>query len=72
LEPFLLSIATLEEYELALTNSQLRIGASLSYLVVSASGFLGIFAIAEARCDGLLFWQDFCPQQVLPLEHILH
>jgi hypothetical protein len=33
---------------------------------------LGIFAIAEARCDGLLFWQDFCPQQVLPLEHILH
>jgi hypothetical protein len=39
---------------------------------VSASEFLGIFDIAEVLTDGLLFWQDFCPQQVLPLEHILH
>ena len=43
---------------------QLQIGASLSYLFVSASEFLAIFAIAEVPCDGLLFWQDFCPQHV--------
>jgi hypothetical protein len=37
----------LEEYELFLNNARLQIGASLSYLFVSASEFLGIFAIAE-------------------------
>jgi hypothetical protein len=59
LEPFLQSIATWRNYELSLTNSQLQVGASLSYLFVSASEFLSILTLAEIPGDGTPFWQDF-------------
>src|SRR5262245_31141377 len=51
---------------------QLQIGASLSYLFVSASEFLSVFVIAEVPDDGLPYWRGFLPQQFPSLEHILH
>src|SRR6476620_8717549 len=47
LEPFLLCSATWRNMSFPLPIPQLQTGVSLSYLFVSASEFLGIFAIAE-------------------------